>query len=199
MAVFTVTLVYFAWKMIALEAVGVLAPDAAALVVLVPVLIVASGVALADRRLSGGGPHVLMAALATLAVLALVAVAAALANDGFVRQITLAVLPAALSVAAVLGGGERFGAGRLSNGLSAAWMVAALATLADGFAPRDARRALPIGVYVVFAAAVLYMRGAGDAGASGQQHDAVAYLATVAAGGLLASAPNLAAKIGIGE
>lgn len=199
MAAAVAMLVYFAWKMLALEVAGLLVPDLTALVLLVPVLIVASGIEAADKRLSGSGPHALMAALAVLGVLLLVALAAAVANDGYMRQATLALLPAALSVAAIVGGEERFAAGRLPSGLSAAWMIAALATLVDGITPREWRRALPIGFYVVFAAVVLLARDTGSAGGTDQASAAVAVLAAVAAGGILLAAPRIASAIGIEE
>jgi hypothetical protein len=196
LSVCVAVIVYFAWKMVSGTVTGLLAVDVLTLALLVPVVATVSGVEVSAERQGADRPYFLIAALAALGALGLVALLAVAANALHDRQVGLAVLPAVLCFAAVIGGGERFSAGALAEGLSAAWMVAAVATLIDGLIPAGARELLPFGTFAVAAGAIVALgRNASDASTISSGTLAVAYLATAAAGGALLVLPRYAAAL----
>jgi hypothetical protein len=192
LSVSTGVVTYFAWKMTSALATGLLAPDVLALALLVPVLASASGVLVADQRLSDRGPYFLLAALATLGALGLIELLAVIGNANVPRQLALAALPAALCVAAVLGGGERFSAGAIHEGLSVAWMVAAVVTLVDGLvaAPPNV---VPVVAFTLIAVTIVLAGSSGGATSTiTARNAAIAYFTTAAAGGSLLLLPRIA-------
>ena len=78
------------------------ATDAVTLVLLVPVVAVASGIEVADIRLGGATGHFLAAAIAVLAVVAILAIVAILTSVETPMATGIALLPATLTVAATM-------------------------------------------------------------------------------------------------
>jgi hypothetical protein len=164
------------------------ATDAATLALLVPVVDVASGIEVADIRLGGATGHFLAAAVAVLAVVGIVSIVAALASVESPLSAGIALLPAALVVAAAIAAAEQFAADKLGQGLTAAWMIAALATLLDGgLAPRF-RTLVPPVAFAVFAVVVAVAGSAGGADVS-RANATIAFLTTAASGSALLIVP----------
>ena len=132
--------------------------DALTLIVLVPALALAAGIQAADSRFGGRDENVVAATIAILLIFLIVTVVARAADGQRGRQVAIAVLPAALSIAATIGGGDRFASGDFWQGASLAWIVAGCATLVYGFFPRSAGVIILSGVYGVFAIVVLLTR-----------------------------------------
>lgn len=131
-----------------------LAADAVTLACLVPTIVVASGIQLADARFGGRAENVLAAMGAVAAVFAIVAFIGASERGAGFGFVALAALPAALSVAAIIGGTTVFAGGQTWQGLSLAWMAAAGATLVYLVIPAS-RGWVSIVVFAGFAAAML--------------------------------------------
>lgn len=128
--------------------------DVVTLTCLVPTIVVASGIQLADARFGGRAENVLAAMGAVAAVFAIVAFTGASEGGTRFGFVALAALPAALSVAAIIGGTTVFAGGQTWQGLSLAWMAAAGASLVYLVAP-GARGWVSILVFTGFAAAML--------------------------------------------
>jgi hypothetical protein len=147
--------------------------DSATLFLLVPVVAVASGIEVADIRL--------------LAVLAIVAVVAIVTSVESPMATGIALLPATLVIAATIAAAERFAADNLGQGLTAAWMIAAIATLADGAFPPRQRSLVPPVAFALFAI-VVAVAGTTDAEVS-RSNATIAFLTTAASGAALLLAP----------
>ncbi|HYI14554.1 MAG TPA: hypothetical protein VEX37_04140 [Thermomicrobiales bacterium] len=176
------------------------ATDAVSLLLLVPVVAVASGIEVADIRLGGATGHFVAAALAVLAVVAIVTVVAILASVESPLSTGIALLPAALIVAATIAAAERFAADNLGQGLTAAWMIAALATLLDGALSARYRSLVPPIAFATFAIVVAVAGNSGGADVS-RSNAAIAFLTTAASGAalLLAPAGTLRARLFVTE
>ncbi|HEX5165961.1 MAG TPA: hypothetical protein VFV93_11240 [Thermomicrobiales bacterium] len=176
------------------------ATDAATLILLVPVVAVASGVEVADIRLGGATAHFAAAALAVLAVVGIVATVAMLTSVESPMSSGIALLPAALTVAAAIAAAERFAADNLGQGLTAAWMIAALATLLDGAMPVRYRPPVPPVAFAVFAIVVAIAGSSGGADVS-RSNATIAFLTTAATGAalLLVPAGTLRARLFVTE
>jgi hypothetical protein len=153
----------------------------------VPAVAVASGIEVADIRLGGATGHFLAAAIAVLAVLAIVAVVAIVASVESPMATGIALLPATLVIAATIAAAERFAADNLGQGLTAAWMIAAIATLADGAFPPRQRSLVPPVAFALFAI-VVAVAGTTDAEVS-RSNATIAFLTTAASGAALLLAP----------
>ncbi len=164
------------------------ATDAVTLALLVPVVAVASGIEVADIRLGGATGNFVAAALAVLAVVGIVSVVAALASVESPLSAGIALLPAALIVAATIAGAERFAADNLGQGLTAAWMIAALATLVDGGLAPKLRSLVPPLAFAVFAIVVAVAGNSGGADVS-RDNAAIAFVTTAASGVVLMTVP----------
>ena len=164
------------------------ATDAATLALLVPVVDVASGIEVADIRLGGATGHFLAAAVAVLAMVGIVSIVAALSSVESPPSAGIALLPAALVVAAAIAAAEQFAADNLGRGLTAAWMIAALATLLDGaLAPRF-RSLVPPVAFAVFAIVVAAAGSTGGAEVS-RANATIAFVTTAASGAALLISP----------
>ena len=164
------------------------ATDAVTLVLLVPVVAVASGIEVADIRLGGATAHFIAAALAVLAVLAIVAIVAIVTSVEEPLATGIALLPATLTVAAAIAAAERFAADNLGQGLTAAWMIAALATLVDGAVPVRNRALIPPIGFAVFAMVFAIAGSTGGADVS-RSNATIAFLTTAISGAMLIVAP----------
>lgn len=164
------------------------ATDAVTLLLLVPVVAVASGIEVADIRLGGATANFVAAAVAVLAVIAIVAIVAILTSVEAPLSTGIALLPAALIVAATIAAAERFAADNLGQGLTAAWMIAALATLLDGMLTVRYRALVPPVAFAVFAIVVALAGNPGGADVS-RSNATIAFLTTAASGAALLLAP----------
>lgn len=164
------------------------ATDSVTLLLLVPVVAVASGIEVADIRLGGATGHFVAAALAVLAVVGIVSVVAILASVEAPLSTGIALLPATLIVAATIAAAERFAADNLGQGLTAAWMIAALATLVDGAIASRFRALVPPIAFAVFAIIVAIAGSSGGTDVS-RSNAAIAFLTTAASGTALLLAP----------
>ena len=196
LAGFVAAVVYVAWKMNAGTTVNLLAPDVAALALLVPTIVVASAIEVADSELGGRSAYFLLACLAVLGVLALVTLTAAALGVERTGLAPLAALAGALSIAIVLGGGERFAAGSLAHGLSAAWMIAGLVTLGAGLTPITMRAVVAPSAYAGCASLAI-LAGAGANGRAGisSGNAGLAYLVAVTAGLAILFMPRLTTRL----
>jgi hypothetical protein len=140
--------------------------DAVSLMVLVPAAGVASGIELADARFGGRSLNFLAATLAILAIFCLSATIGSMGGSARGPVAQASALPAALVIAAVIGGAGRFSAGSLWQGVSLAWMTAAVLTLAMGVLPPARRVFVPTLGYAAFAIAMLFFGLASGSGAS---------------------------------
>lgn len=170
------------------------ATDSASLLLLVPVVVVASSIEVADSRLGGATSHFVAAALAVLAIVGIVATVAILSSVESPLATGIALLPAALIVAASIGAAERFAAGNLGQGLTAAWMIAGLATLLDGFVSPRTRPLVPPVSFAVFALVVALARTSGDPAVS-TSNVTIALLTTAASGATLLLAPVATTRV----
>lgn len=165
------------------------ATDCATILLLVPVVAVASGIEVADIRLGGALSNFVAAAIAVLAVVGIVSIVAMLASVDSPLSTGIALLPAALTVAATIAAAERFAADRLGQGLTAAWMIAALATLLDGAVAVRYRSLVPPISFAMFAIVVAIAGSAGGTDVS-SGNSAVAFLTTAVAGAALLIVPT---------
>lgn len=164
------------------------ATDAVTLLLLVPVVSVASGIEVADIRLGGATGNFVAAAVAVLAVVGIVSIVAALASVESPLSSGIALLPATLVVAATIAAAERFAADNLGQGLTAAWMIAALATLLDGVLDARFRSLVPPIAFAVFAIVVAVAGSSSGADVS-RANAAIAFLTTAASGAALLAVP----------
>ena len=184
-------IVYVAAKLTAAQPAGTLAPDVLALALFVPILAAVSDVQVAGERPGSQNGYFFMAAIAALCVLGLVELVAALGNADRPLSIAVGAVPAALCIAVVLGGVERYSAGAITDGLSIAWMLAAAVTLVSGLL-RFTPTGIMVGAYALIAAVVLIVsRGSATTEISGGNR-AIAFLVTLAAGASLAAMPRVA-------
>lgn len=116
-----------------------IAADAISLLVLVPVLVMASSIEVADARLGGRSLNLLAAAVATLLVYLIVVTVATRAGADRTPASQIGALPGALAILIILLGTEYFAAGAAWRGLSIAWMVAAVASVVSTFVSVHAR------------------------------------------------------------
>jgi hypothetical protein len=154
----------------------------------------------ADIRLGGATGHFAAAALAVLTVVGIVAVVAILTSVESPLSTGIALLPAALVVAATIAAAERFAADNLGQGLTAAWMIAALATLLDGVLIAKHRALVPPVAFAVFAIVVAVAGNASGADVS-RSNATIAFITTAASGAalLLAPAATLRARLFVTE
>lgn len=164
------------------------ATDAAALLFLVPVVAVASGIEVADIRLGGATGHFVAAALAVLAMAGIVSIVAILSSVEAPESTGIALLPATLIVAASIAAAERFAADNLGQGLTAAWMIAGLATLVDGIVSPKVRPLVPPVSFALFAIVVALARTSSGTDVS-TSNAMIAFLTTAATGAALLLAP----------
>lgn len=172
--------------------------DAVTMLAVVPSALVAASLAIADQRVGGGWGPVLAAAIATGCALVVTFLFSALTTsmaEAPAETAALAFLPGPLVVAALVLGASQFGAQQAALGLSAALMVAALATLADGMIDARLRPLNAVVWFVLFTAAVAVVtRGSGSTSVA-TSSNAISLLVTAVAGVLLLAAPALAARM----
>lgn len=172
--------------------------DALAMLAVAPTTLVASSLAVADPRVGGGWGSVLAAAVAITCALVITLLFAALTTsmaEAAPESAALAFLPAPLIVAALVLGAGRFGADQAALGISAALMIAALATLADGMIDARLRPLNPVVWFALFVGGVAIIARGGGATPVASASNAIALLVTVAGGMLLLAAPALAAWV----
>ena len=134
------------WRLIA---------DAVALFVLVPVLVTASGIEVADARLGGRSSNFLAAAVALVLIYAITAIIATRGGADRNAASQIGALPGALSIAVVVLGTTHFSASAIWRGLSIAWMVAAVATVLAMFVPLNLRALVAPVVFLLFTVGVV--------------------------------------------
>jgi hypothetical protein len=173
------------------------AADALTLLLLVPVLAVASDVLVADEFLGGGVDRFVAAALGVICGIAIIGCLA-----GFVGEPTsapLALLPGVLCVAAAFVGAQRFSADAFADGMSLAWMVAAFATLVEGLVAEHLRPLVPIGIASGFLLLMVVFARGSDEIHIPDTSVLVALLASAVAAAALLLLPGLAASLGRGR
>ncbi len=139
-----------------------LAADVVSLVLVVPIVAVAVSIQVADVRFGGRGNHFLASAIAVFFGYLIVVVVATFAGAIRDRTSQVAVLPAALVIAAVIGGAGRFSSANVWKGVSLAWILAAAATFMFALLPRNLRGFIVPAVYIVFAIVVLATSSSAD-------------------------------------
>jgi hypothetical protein len=172
-----------------------LAVDVLTLTVLLPTVVVASGIEVADVRLGGRPASFLAAATAVVCVMVVVAILAFWLTVAAPSLAQLAVLPAALLVAVALAGAERFSAGHLAAGLSLAWMVASVVTILDGLSRHAVRSLLPAISFAAFVILVSLLARSGATAEVDARNTMIALVVTACAGALLllmTAAPRVA-------
>lgn len=140
--------------------------DAATLFILVPTLVTASGIEVADARF--GGTRINFFAAATAVVL-LYVIVVTIATRGWSQRGSvgqLGALPGAFSITVVLLGAANFSAGGIWRGLSVAWMAAALVTVLAMLAPTRYRPIVAPLAFALFAAGVVFTNASSDERAS---------------------------------
>ncbi|MGH9173677.1 MAG: hypothetical protein ACRD1H_04945 [Vicinamibacterales bacterium] len=172
------------------------AVDGLTLATLVPTVVVASRIEVADSRLGGATMNFLAAAGAVLAVVTIVSLVAALACAERPDTATIALLPAALTVAAIIAGAERFAADNVAQGLTAVWIVAGVATLCFGVANQRARSMVSPVAFAMVAVVATALAGDGMAEVT-TSNTLIAILLTAATGGLLLLAPAGAVRASV--
>lgn len=174
------------------------AVDSVAMLAVVPVGLVASSLVVADPRVGGGWQPVLAASIAVGCGLIVTLLFAALSTsmaEAPGDASALAFLPSSLVVAAVVLGAGRFSTHDAALGVSAALMIAALATLLDGTLNPRLRSLNTIVWFVLFVAVIaLITRGGGATPVDGSS-SAIALLITMAGGVMLIASPTLTARI----
>lgn len=136
--------------------------DAVSLLVLVPVIITASGIEVSDARLGGRSTNFLAAAGAVILVYLIVVVIATRGGADRTASSQVGVLPGSLSIAIILLGTEHFSAGAIWRGLSIAWMVAAIATVTAMFVSMRARLFVAPAAFALVAIGVVVPDFLGD-------------------------------------
>lgn len=140
--------------------------DAATLFTLVPILVTASGIEVADARFGGRGINFFAAASA---VVLLYVIVVTIATRGWSHRGAsgqLGALPGAFSITVVLLGTANFSAGGIWRGLSIAWMGAALVTVVAMLVPARYRAVVAPLAFALFAAGVVATNAASDEAAS---------------------------------
>lgn len=170
--------------------------DAATLLFLTPVVAVASGIEVSDIRLGGAIGNFAAAAVAVLAMLGVVAVVAVLTSVESPRSAGIALLPAALTIAAVIAAAERFAADNMGQGFTAAWMIAALATLLDGVVNMRFRTLIPPLAFAVFAV-VVAAAGTSEQAEVSRANATIAFLTTALGGAVLLIVPVATRRAGL--
>jgi hypothetical protein len=172
-----------------------IATDALTLLLLVPVVAVASGIEVADAQLAGQADNFAASAVAVIAVTIIIGLTATVLSFRSPSLGQLALLPATLIVAAAIAGADRFSAGTLAQGLSVAWMVAALLTLVEGLSGAHIRPLLPASGFSIFAIAVALISRNGTAAHVSTTNAAIALIVTAIAGGVLLLVPGFSARM----
>lgn len=132
-----------------------LAADAITLSVLIPVLVTASGIEVADDRLGGRSTNFLAAALATAMIYLVIVVVVTRSGADRNPSSQIGALPGALLITAILVGTSNFSAVTLWRGLSVAWMVAAIATALATLLSLRARALVAPLAFALFAAGIV--------------------------------------------
>lgn len=141
-----------------------LVADAITLLVLIPVLVTASGIEVADVRLGGRSANFLAAAAATVLIYAIVVIVATKAGADRTAATQIGALPGALAISAILLGTSHFSAGALWRGLTVSWMVAAVVTAFAMFVSLRARVAVAPAAFALFALAIVLLESIADDG-----------------------------------
>lgn len=166
--------------------------DAATLFVLVPVLVTASAIEVADARFGGRGENFLAAASA---VVLLYLIVATIATRGWsVRGASgqIGALPGPLSITIILLGTANFSAGGIWRGLSIAWMAAALITAVAVFVPVRYRPIVAPSALSLFAIFVVLQDASSGSGSPiGSGASAIAAIATACVAGVLILIPGI--------
>ena len=161
-----------------------LAADIVTLLVLIPSLAVTASIFVADSRFGGRSDNFMAAILAVIFIFFIVALIGLSAPDLPRPWSPMAVLPAALAISAVIGSSGRFSAEDFWQGISLAWMVSAIATLAAGTITR-LRSLLGPAVYFVFSLGIYLSRDITEESQRISQTSLNVALATVALIGIV--------------
>lgn len=170
--------------------------DAATLLLLTPIVSVASGIEVSDIRLGGAIANFAAAAIAVLAMMGIVSIIAALTSVENPRSAGIALLPAALTIAATIAAAERFAADNLGQGLTAAWMIAALATLLDGITAPRFKSMIPPMAFAVFAV-VMAIAGTAEQADVSRENATIAFVTTALGGAALLFVPFVSRRAGL--
>jgi hypothetical protein len=168
-----------------------LVADAMTLIVLLPALITASGIEVADARYGGRGENFLAAATALVLLFVVVTTVATRGWANLRTSGQTGSVPAAFSITIILLGTNHFSAGGMWRGLSIAWMVAAGVTLLATLAPARYRPYIVPGSFILVAVGVVMLNASGSSQSISSGASAVAALATAIVAAILIFVPLL--------
>lgn len=168
------------WQMLA---------DSTTLIVLMPVLITASAIEVADARFGGRGVNFLAAAAALVLLFLVVTTIATRGWADRRQEGQTGALPAAFSITIVLLGTNHFSAGGMWRGLSIAWMAAAVVTVLSGVVPARMRPLVVPVAFMLFAVGVVVVNASAAGRALSSGASAIAALAVASVAAILILAP----------
>jgi len=172
---------------------SIAAADAVALVVVVPLLAVASDVLVADAFLGGGTDRFLAAALAVACATCVVAALGAFLGTPTIAP--LAFLATVLAIASGFVGAQRFSADGFADGMSLGWMVAAMMTLGSGLVSARVRPFIPLGTAACYLILMVAVSRSGDFVTIPDAGVLVGLLAAALGAGALVFLPGLSARL----
>jgi hypothetical protein len=157
-----------------------LVADSATLLVLVPVLVTSSGLAVADARFGGRGINFLAASAAVACLFVVIVVIATRGGADRNAAGQIGGLPAAFSIVIIIMGTSYFSAGAISRGLSIAWMAAAVVTVVVMLVPVGRRSIFAPAAFALFTAALVISDILGDGGSAlNAETSAIAVMTTL--------------------
>ena len=196
LAAFVGSIAYVAWKMQSARSAVLLTTDVAALALLIPTVVIASAINVADAERGGQRGYVVLAGLAVLCVLGIVALVAATLGYTQPALPALALLPAVLGIATVLGSGGRFAGNDLARGLSAAWIVSGLLTFVTWLVRQPLRPLMAPGGFAAFTSLIIVVGAtSGNRASADATNVGIAYIIIALAGAMLLLAARLAGRI----
>ncbi|HUG17319.1 MAG TPA: hypothetical protein VMM78_20100 [Thermomicrobiales bacterium] len=155
----------------------------------------ASSIGIADARIGGGAGHFAAASVVVVGATVIVAVAASAVCYRSVQTGVLAMLPAPMVVAAVIGGADRFAAGSLAQGLAIAWLATAALTLLDGVAGDELRSLVAPAGFAIFAIVMAVVARSDAPSQMSATNSALALITTALAGTTLLILPVVAGNV----
>lgn len=136
--------------------------DLLTLVALIPSVEVTATIQIADARFGGRVPNALAGLGAALAMFMILILLSRTLPPLFTSDPSIAVLPGALAIAAGIGGATYFTTVNFWQGISAAWLASATATLLYAIGPARLRNLIAMLAFVLFSLALVYLAAASD-------------------------------------
>lgn len=134
--------------------------DVITLLSLVPIVTVAGELLVADGRFGGRTSNVLAMLGLTLVVMLMLTIVARVSPTSTARSGAMSLLPAALTVAAVVGGPRLYATAQVWQGVSLAWMVAGIVTMSAIIVGPRSRLIFAIFMLILFAIGTMIISSA---------------------------------------